>query len=134
MKNKLFYKSISLFLALIMFTTLLPEVNTQVYAENEPNQAIEWEFIAQTGTLKIEGTGDMPDFKGSDETLWKEYRDSISRVEIGEGVTSIGNFAFSGYSNITSVSIADSITRIGASAFAYCEMLSEINILSYSQA
>lgn len=42
------------------------------------------------------------------------------------GVTSIGDCAFSGCDNLTSVVIPDSLTSIGNSAFKYCSSLTSV--------
>ena len=52
--------------------------------------------------------------------------DSLTSVEIGSGVTSIGSYAFAGCSSLTSVEIPDSVTSIGSYAFAYCDSLTSI--------
>ena len=47
---------------------------------------------------------------------------------IGNGVTSIGDYAFSSCSGLTSVTIPNSVTNIGSSAFGYCSYLTSITI------
>ena len=42
---------------------------------------------------------------------------------IPDGVTSIGDYAFGGYSGLTSVTIPDSVTSIGSYAFNWCYSL-----------
>ncbi|MBQ8659097.1 MAG: leucine-rich repeat domain-containing protein [Clostridia bacterium] len=68
---------------------------------------------------------------------------SYSLIEIGEckdtdivipakfnglPVTSIGNYAFSHCSSLTSITISNSVTSIGRDAFAYCSSLTSITI------
>ena len=50
------------------------------------------------------------------------------RFIIPDSVTSIGEFAFYGCNDLTSVIIPDSVTSIGKYAFAYCYKLASITI------
>ena len=52
----------------------------------------------------------------------------LTSVEIPNSVTSIGSYAFSGCSDLTSVEIPNSITSIGSSAFAGCTGLTSVEI------
>ena len=56
------------------------------------------------------------------------YQSALQKVEIGDGVTSIGVFAFTYCSSLSSITIPGSITSIGVFAFAYCYTLSSITI------
>ena len=56
------------------------------------------------------------------------YVDCITTVVIETGVTTIGEMAFAGGSNITSVTLPNTITSIGIEAFKYCERLQAITI------
>ena len=59
---------------------------------------------------------------------WYNYRNQITAVRIGSGVTSIGNYAFSSCINLTSVTMSGSLTRIGNNAFNTCRSLTEVTI------
>ena len=48
---------------------------------------------------------------------------SLTKVTIGEGVTSIGSSAFYNCSSLTKVTLPSSLTSIGSSAFYYCNNL-----------
>ncbi|MCH5184876.1 MAG: leucine-rich repeat protein [Oscillospiraceae bacterium] len=52
----------------------------------------------------------------------------ITDIIIPSGVTSIGNYAFAGYSDFTNITIPDGVTSIGDSAFEYCSGLTSITI------
>ena len=52
----------------------------------------------------------------------------VQNYVIGNDVTSIGHYAFSGCSGLTSVTIPNSVTSIGNSAFNDCENLSSIYV------
>ena len=76
--------------------------------------------------LIIEGTGAMLDYSNEFAAPWQDYKASIKSVDIKEGVTSVGSWAFSRCATLTDVSIAESVTRIGGDAFRECLMLEEI--------
>jgi len=86
--------------------------------ENGDN--LTWKIDYSTGTLTISGTGNMANWGNTDAVPWYPVRDSIKSVVIADGVTSIGDRAFLGYSNITSVTIPGTITSIGYWAFNKC--------------
>ena len=52
----------------------------------------------------------------------------FSKVSIGDGVTSIGDYAFAECSNLTSITISESVTSIGIGAFSGCRRLTSITI------
>lgn len=51
-----------------------------------------------------------------------------NEVELPDGITAIGNFAFVDYSLITRLTVPGSVTAIGRSAFADCDKLTEIDL------
>ncbi|MBD9026429.1 MAG: leucine-rich repeat domain-containing protein [Clostridiales bacterium] len=83
-------------------------------------------YLDDNGTLTIIGIGNMKDYNYS-SVPWYIKRDSIKSVIIEDGVTSIGNFAFSGC-NMTSVTIPNSVTSIGEEAFNGCSGLTSVTI------
>lgn len=56
------------------------------------------------------------------------YQNAVQKVEIGEGVTSIGNYAFRGCYSLASITIPEGVTSIGDDAFNYCSSLASITI------
>ena len=56
------------------------------------------------------------------------YRNSVQRVEIGFGVTSIGSNAFCYCYSITKITIPSSVTSIGINAFSGCYSITQITI------
>ena len=59
-----------------------------------------------------------------------KYRGDDSEVVIPDGVTSIGDWAFSDCIGLTSITIPDSVTSIGDWAFSRCRGLTSITIPS----
>ena len=92
--------------------------------------------IPDNYTLTISGTGAMVDYSKSSDRPWtddaNEIKDAkgIKTVVIGNGVTSIGGYAFSYCSGLTSVTIPASVTSIGNYAFSGCSGLTSIEIPS----
>jgi uncharacterized repeat protein (TIGR02543 family) len=78
-------------------------------------------------TLTISGTGAMANYI-SGQTPWNSSRIAIKTVLINNGVTSIGNYAFSSCSGLTSVTIPNRVTSIGNSAFSSCSGLTSIYV------
>ena len=73
------------------------------------------------GTLTISGTGGM-----KDRAFY--VNQNIKKVEIKDGVTSIGADAFSNCKSLTSIKIPNSVTVIGNSTFENCKSLTSITI------
>lgn len=79
------------------------------------------------GTLRISGTGAMEDYTQGNAP-WYEDKDSIKKVEIEEGVTTVGSFAFYNCTQLTEADLPDSLISIGTSAFENCTALTSIVI------
>ena len=79
-------------------------------------------------TLYIGGDGPMPYYRLSSSVPWHSFRSGIKYLVIENGVTSIGNCAFSGCVGLTSVTIPDSVTSIGNYAFSGCAGLTSVTI------
>jgi len=110
---------------------LLDAEDTFRFEENEPALVGEasgqcgdnafW-TLGGDGVLAISGTGEMwswdYDFDIEDyNTPWRESRETIKKVSIGAGITSIGSYAFCRCSSITDVTIPDSVVSLGNGAF-----------------
>ncbi|MBR3993966.1 MAG: leucine-rich repeat domain-containing protein, partial [Clostridia bacterium] len=107
------------------------------YAEDACGENLTWRFDENTATLYIEGEGDMWDFVYWDEDEQEYYREdapwcnirrSIKEINISDGVTSIGDYAFYYCDFLASIEIPDSVTSIGDYAFSYCRSLTSIEI------
>lgn len=85
-----------------------------------------FELDGSTGTMTISGYGAMEDYKYSTRTPWVKYRDLITNVKIGEGITRIGTNTFYGCQNLTEVTAPDDIDSIGINTFRNCYNLQYI--------
>ncbi len=67
------------------------------------------------GVLTVSGTGDMYDFNGVfDNPPWDKFNNSIYEIIIGEGITSIGMYAFKNCRYATKLHIASTVEVIKA--------------------
>ena len=93
---------------------------------NEGN--LTWTLDAD-GTLTISGTGAMKDYNAvGNLSPATQKKDSVKKVVIEKGVTSIENKAFHNCNSLTSITIPDSVTSIGSFAFDSCSSLTNITI------
>ena len=91
-------------------------------------------------TLTISGNGAMANLNKSTETKnisdgagtypWANLKDSITKIVIEDGVTSIGSKAFIAYTNVTSVSIGKDVSEIGVGALSQLSACSKFNVSS----
>ena len=88
---------------------------------------VSYSFETATGTLTIQGTGEMKNYNFT-LTPWRSYRSDILVVIIKDGVTNVGNSAFFDCSALSFVSIPNSVTSIGANAFLGCTSLTDVEI------
>ena len=75
-------------------------------------------------------SAEMEDFIYYTECPWESDKYTITTVEIQDGITNIGSYAFSIFSQLTSVTIPNSVKEIGESAFSGCSSLISITIPS----
>ena len=101
----------------------------EVLASGDCGEGVTWTFTSD-GVLTIEGEGMMDNYiyMGMGERPWKDYSKEIRAVVIGDGVTTIGWFAFSGFTNLTSVTLGSSVGYIGVDSFAGCTGLTGLVI------
>lgn len=98
---------------------------------------IQWAIVNDNGTkiLRLWGTGTLPNQSAGNQP-WVSYATDCTKLEIGEGITSIGANAFkNSIPSVTDISIPNSVTSIYAGAFGGCaatELNLSANITSIS--
>lgn len=102
----------------------LEEENGEAVAAGKCGDSLTWS-LSSDGTLTISGTGDMYDYSsdgigGIPAPPWISHADSISKILIDEGVTSIGSHAFVWCKNVDYFYLPNGLTSIGADAFYGC--------------
>lgn len=80
----------------------------------------QWNYDADTKTLKIFGTGGMYTSPSTHDHPWSKgtsYYDEIENVVIEDGITSIGGHAFYGAKELKNIILPDTLTSIGWNVF-----------------
>jgi hypothetical protein len=81
--------------------------------------------------LTISGTGPMQNYGYTTGNMWKTkapWGTDITSVTIGDGVTSIGNYAFIGCENVASVTIGSGVTSIGIGGINHCDKMTTVTL------
>ena len=123
----------------LLFSALLFLLTCDVFAETGScGDGLKYNLDRENRSLAISydgsGSGQMNNY------TYSPYMDDCSTapwgttfpnsIEIGEGVTSIGNYAFYWCSGLKNITLPSSVTRIGQDAFSCCTQLSSITLPS----
>lgn len=115
-KNK--SRILGVLLSCVMTLSLLVGIGTvdtnAAPVSGKCGENVVWSY--SDGTLTISGEGAMTDFDIYSEP-WRDYMLSIESVEISSGVTSIGDYAFSEYTNLKTATMPSTLKSIGENAF-----------------
>ena len=89
-------------------------------------------LLDRYGDLVIFGKGATWDFGEDLETMpeWKYWADDIVNVIVEDGITRLGDHAFSAMVYVTTVSLSNSLTEIGDYAFESCKGLTDVELPS----
>ena len=135
----LFKKSLAVLLSAMLLFTAAPFAASAAVALQEQSVGASsgttgdctW-TLDDEGTLIISGNGAMGDYDdeyyGGNYIATAPWGANIKTVVIEDGVTSIGDDAFSGCTGLTSITIPDSVTSIGYGAFSGCTGLISVTI------
>ena len=119
---------IGMLLALAMLLSMMP---VSVIAEeidpdlNYCGDKLTWTVSDDGAILTIEGEGDMDNYTSS-PAPWAAYTGTITTINLPDGLTSIGEAAFSSCGALTSIEIPASVTVICDRAFDSCTFLTEV--------
>ena len=87
---------------------------------------VTWEVSGTT--ITISGTGAMADYASATNQPWSSNRSNIKIIMVAEGVTHIGNYAFSSSGNVTSIFLPTTLTSIGERGIEVCSSLTSVTI------
>lgn len=112
--------------------TLMGETDGDILLTGKCGETITY-TLTKDYTLILEGSGDMyaylPRSKDNPKpTPWMDYLGVIRKVIIADGITGVGDFAFSGCYGMSEVRIPDSLAKIGQYAFEFCASLKGVKL------
>lgn len=113
-------KLISLILSLvIMFGIIAAAPFSASAASSASGSFANITYDITDGVLTITGSGATGNVGYDDSKPWSEYRDSITKIVVSEGITSIGNNFLKYLDKVTEVELPSTLKTIGSEAFAH---------------
>ena len=109
-------------LTIVFLLSGLMCANVFAAATGRCGDSITW-TLDDSGNLTLSGSGEMWNYNDSP---FKYY--GIKTVTIGDGITSIGKYAFGWCSELTELTLPNSVTSIGYAAFEVCTGLTELTL------
>ena len=85
-------------------------------------------WMLADSTLTIVGSGAMYDYSTSAPAPWSELKNNFHTLVLPQGLTTIGDNAFSDCAALQAVAIPTTVTNIGAAAFQNCTALTTVLI------
>lgn len=105
---------------------VLPRGN--IVDRGECGEKISWR-IYENGTLILSGTGKMRNYGAFFKNPpWKKWMKDIRRVDVGQGITSIGENSFCWAKKLEEVKLPNTLLEINDGAFWNCEGLKTVEI------
>ncbi len=86
---------------------------------------VTWSFF--DGVLSIRGSGDMDSWSDVTMVPWHAEREAITKIIIGKNITSIGNYAFNGCTNVEPFELPQELNKIGAEALSDCSAFPNVD-------
>ncbi|MBR5445061.1 MAG: leucine-rich repeat domain-containing protein, partial [Clostridia bacterium] len=120
---------LALFTILILLTVSVSVSANTVVAQGTAGGSINWALDSE-GTMTLSGSGPMWDYPSPDQTPWYSHISSIRRLVVGNGVTSIGSYAFGEAANLVNLDMPNTVTAINEGAFGQCTSLLSVRLPS----
>ena len=89
---------------------------------------LHWAYDDETKTLSITGAGEIPDYNYPEEQPWCAFGGKAQTLTLAEGVTKIGEKAFTSFQVLPSITLPKSVATIGERAFENCYKLTDVTV------
>ena len=125
-------------LALLLVLLMLPvafaddDIELPEIGGNDPcGDFLQWEYEVTAEQppahrLVVFGKGAMYNYTASSPAPWRDLIGVIDALALPDRLTTVGDYAFAGISNLRTVAIPNGVTRIGVNAFDGCGSLTTI--------
>lgn len=120
-------RAVSFVLCLLMAGMVFP---LAARAAESGNCGEQLTWTLSDGILQISGSGAMANYTDEQPAPWKNRAAAITKVSIGQGVTTVGSLAFLDCTELRQVSLPQGLSTIGARAFKNCARLAYVRIPS----
>lgn len=84
--------------------------------------------ISSDGVLTLTGTRHIDGASYVDNYPWMPYKKQITKIVVGDGITTLPSCIFQGLSKVTEVSLPSTVEQIDSAAFQECSSLKSITI------
>ena len=112
----------------VMALVLLP-MAAEADDSGSCGEGLSYTYTEVTHTLTIQGDGAMENYaEDRFDAPWGNYRHDILAIEIEDGVTSVGENAFSDCCYMTKLHLPNTLTHIARQAFMDCRSLASLTI------
>jgi len=82
------------------------------------------------GVLTLTGTGSTYDYPDGYPSPWEDIASVLRKIEVGEGITRLGDFLFFYADYVTEVTLPSTLEELGDGVFEYCRYLPEVQLPS----
>ena len=87
---------------------------------------IKWEYSISSGNLVFTGSGAMSGWNLDEYELISSISDKVKSITVSDGITSIADWAFSDFTQLTTLTVSKTVEKIGESAFRNCSALTDV--------
>ena len=119
------------FILAVIFSASSLTVSAEALTPNQDlsgslNQSVFWYYNKRSKKLYIYGEGAaVSETQWQNSYPWSDFASSIKSVEIDDGITEIGAFAFNDAKKLKNLTVSDSVKKVGAYAFSNTKWLSQ---------
>jgi hypothetical protein len=124
MKRKVLSVLLILVLALGLYCLSAPDARA-IESAGQCGTGLSY-VLTDSGTLFILGSGTMDNYSVSNPAPWSDYASLINSVRFNDGITNVGDYAFSGCHNLSEISDTSGVTSVGSHAFDGCYSLTNM--------